>query len=175
MSEEMSQYLEELKERNPLSSAVSLMRRAIDNPKSKKFAIIGRCVQCVHGVDDEGWRERIRSCDPVACALHPVRPYQSGDDDEGATDAAETTARKELVKATSFDPVAKAAADPHSRRKAINAYCWQCMGGGSHPNVQHMIAGCGIDTCLIHHVRPYQRMAENGSDGDSVTAPLKVA
>ena len=90
MTDEASQYLDELKERDPLSAAVSLMRRSLDNPKSKKFAIVGRCVQCVHGVDDEGWRERIRSCNPIACALHPVRPYQGGDEDEDSSHAEET-------------------------------------------------------------------------------------
>jgi len=166
----MPQYLDRLAVDNSTSTAVNLMQRAARNPKSKKYAMVARCVQCEHGVDDEGWHERIRNC-RAKCALHALRPYQAGDEDDGADKPFDEQASV----GTSFDPAIKALSNPKSRRLAINAYCWDCMGGGKQANVQRTIQECGISGCMIHPVRPYQQKPASDEDEHSVTNALMCA
>lgn len=58
-----------------------------------------------------------------------------------------------------LDPVAKAKANPKSRRLAIAAKCWDCQGGDADPGVIRRIRECGVTRCPLHHVRPYQAAA----------------
>ena len=54
------------------------VRRATADPKSLRLAINAACFQCLGGTEDDmpdpGWREEIRDCKVVTCALHSVRP-----------------------------------------------------------------------------------------------------
>lgn len=68
-----------------------------------------------------------------------------------------------------------------SRRKKINTYCWQCMGGrsdgrsGANGNIRRLICECHIESCFLHTVRPYQDWRPGIDDGDSVTGALQTA
>lgn len=55
--------------RNPIE-------RARDNPTSLRWAINGKCWDCIGGDADPNPRRRIGACEIVGCTLHPVRPYQ---------------------------------------------------------------------------------------------------
>jgi hypothetical protein len=54
------------------------------------------------------------------------------------------------------DPYQIAAADPKSLRKAVNAKCWDCQGGGADPNTRQAVGQCGITDCSLWPVRPWQ-------------------
>lgn len=58
----------------------NLMKKAKENPKSKKFAIYGQCFNCMGGTIDEmpdpGWQQSIRECTAPGCSLYPHRPYR---------------------------------------------------------------------------------------------------
>lgn len=47
------------------------------NPKSLRFAINGKCWDCVGAGADPHPRATIRACRITDCTLWPVRPYQS--------------------------------------------------------------------------------------------------
>ena len=55
-----------------------------------------------------------------------------------------------------IDPLGRAALNPKSLRKAINAMCFDCQGGNADPGVTQRIRTCEIPTCPLHPVRPYQ-------------------
>lgn len=57
------------------------------------------------------------------------------------------------------DPYQIAAADPKSLRKAVNAKCWDCQGGGADPNTRQAVGQCGITDCSLWPVRPWQDAA----------------
>ncbi len=65
-----------------------------------------------------------------------------------------------------------------SRRKKINAYCWQCMGGcsdgrsGTNGNIRKLINECDTFSCFLHTVRPYQDWCAGTDPDDSVTDAL---
>lgn len=134
-------------------SPEALHERALAHPTSKRFAIHARCAQCESGDEDPGWRDRVRGCSVKACSLNTVRPYQP---DESAEDETTKEDAQEPEGGKSFDPVAKARANPKSRAMAVRAYCWTCMGGGRQPNVQSAISACSVTSCALHHVRPYR-------------------
>lgn len=47
--------------------------------KSPTKAIKAKCIDCM-GCED--YRNRVRDCKTVTCALHPYRPYQTEEGDE---------------------------------------------------------------------------------------------
>jgi len=49
----------------------------------REAAINGKCWDCQGGQSDPGIRERIGTCPVASCCLHPVRPYQRGEGEEG--------------------------------------------------------------------------------------------
>ena len=57
------------------------LEKAAKNPKSLRFAINGKCFDCQGRDGDPGVRVRIRECPVTRCPLHPVRPYQTRDDE----------------------------------------------------------------------------------------------
>lgn len=151
MSETLNEYVDRLERGAGKTMVIQLYRRALDNPKSLAFATHARCVQCSHGTDNEGWVDRVRYCRPRRCALHAVRPYQ------------DSTGEK------------------LSRRKAISAYCWDCMGGqeggrsGANGNVRKLIHECTIESCFIHNFRPYQDWRQTVDVESGVTGALPAA
>lgn len=56
-----------------------------------------------------------------------------------------------------LDPIEKAARNPKSLRLAINAKCWDCVGGPADPAPRRRIGECAQTRCSLHPVRPYQR------------------
>ena len=54
--------------------------------------------------------------------------------------------------------VRRALADPKSLRLAINAACFQCLGGTMEdmpdPGWREAIRDCTVTTCALHSVRP---------------------
>lgn len=75
---------------------------------------------------------------------------------------AELRARGELVR---LNPIDKAKANPTSLRLAITAKCYDCEGQDADPGVRQRIGTCGIKTCPLWPVRPWQRLAA-GEDDD---------
>lgn len=58
------------------------IQKAASNPKSLRLAISAKCWDCQGAEADPDIRGRIGSCPVTKCPLHPVRPYQRGDDGE---------------------------------------------------------------------------------------------
>jgi len=59
-------------------------------------------------------------------------------------------------------PLAKAQADPLSPRKAINAFCYECMGGDGEPNAKVHVRNCTAPKCLLFQLRPWQQKKGGG-------------
>lgn len=62
---------------------LSPAEKAARNPKSLRLAINAKCFDCVGADADPGPRGRVRDCHIATCSLHPVRPWQTSDDDSG--------------------------------------------------------------------------------------------
>jgi len=60
-----------------------------------------------------------------------------------------------LLKVTS--PTQRAFADPKSLRKAITAFCFECMGGDGEPGARKHVRGCTSPNCPLFRVRPWQQ------------------
>lgn len=57
----------------------------------------------------------------------------------------------------SYDPIAKAKANPKSLRAAINGKCWDCVGADADPNPRGRIRDCTSEaTCTLWPLRPYR-------------------
>lgn len=56
-----------------------------------------------------------------------------------------------LIEVVQLSPVEKLAKNPKSLRLAINAMCYQCMGG-----YKNEIKGCTATGCALYNVRPYR-------------------
>lgn len=56
---------------------------------------------------------------------------------------------------TGYDPIAIARRNPQSKKRAIAAFCCQCMGGVI-PNWRNDIRGCTAPGCPLFPHRPYQ-------------------
>lgn len=55
-----------------------------------------------------------------------------------------------------LDPLEKAARNPKSMRLAINAMCWDCVGGNADPSPRQRIRDCEIPKCPLWPLRPHQ-------------------
>ncbi len=64
------------------------------------------------------------------------------------------------IKVVVLSPIEKAAKHPSSLRMAVNAMCWDCVGAGADANPRGAIRQCGIQTCPLWNVRPYQAKDE---------------
>ena len=160
----MQVYIDDLESKSPGSLALAALKRALENPTSAKLAIAARCAQCENGFDDTGYHDRVRACPITSCPLHPVRspqPNQADDELPEDSEAEPREAEPDLGTGKSFDPVARAREKPASRRLAVRAYCWLCMGGGKNVNTQNMIRDCPTENCTLHHRRPYKRQIES--------------
>jgi hypothetical protein len=70
--------------------------------------------------------------------------------------AKQSAMREQGIVIKKRDPYQIAAADPKSLRKAVNAKCWDCQGGGADPNTRQAVGQCGITDCSLWPVRPWQ-------------------
>lgn len=132
----------ELKGKNPIL-------RALKNPDSVADAIRAYCYDCMGGhPSNVGTKtefvNRIRDCDLLHCALWLHRPYQDGAE-KAANIAAAETAAKQLPRLTGtgdVDLTDTYARNPQARRKALNAKCWQCIGGRTDAAPRKQISNC---------------------------------
>jgi hypothetical protein len=69
--------------------------------------------------------------------------------------------REQGIAPERLDPIEKARRNPKSLRMAINAKCWDCMGGMSDPGIRERIGACSLVACSLNPVRPYQRGQED--------------
>lgn len=62
-------------------------------------------------------------------------------------------------------PLERLAADPKSLRKAINAYCYGCVGGeGGGQNPYRLVRECPSTACELYAVRPWQQKGADESE-----------
>jgi len=54
---------------------------------------------------------------------------------------------------------------PHSMRAAINAKCWDCVGGGEDAGWQWSIGNCTDTECGLLNFRPYQHKLGQEPEG----------
>ena len=58
----------------------NLIRKALDDPRSKTKAIAAFCFSCFGGtakeLPDPGWKRMIRTCTASTCPLYLHRPYR---------------------------------------------------------------------------------------------------
>lgn len=69
---------------------------------------------------------------------------------------------------TAQNPLAKVAKFPESRSSAINAKCYECLGGTKEDlrtqnSVVNMIRGCSSSDCPLWHLRPYTSSPEGSN------------
>lgn len=60
---------------------------------------------------------------------------------------------------TDTNPIIRLREDKKSRKKAIEAFCAQCVGCSDtrlEPGFRTMIRECTATGCALHHFRPYQ-------------------
>lgn len=68
---------------------------------------------------------------------------------------------------TRASPTDKARADPYSLRKAITAFCYECMGGDGEPGARQHVRNCTSPKCPLYAVRPWQKDDNTGDSQDS--------
>ena len=131
------------------------IEKALKHP-SYPNAVAGICYDCMGGHGDDANTKkavsaRVRECHLCRCPLWTVRPWRPVE--QQAQDLATAQAcRQQADESRALDLIelanktAKTAyAHPTSKRQAIQAYCWQCLG--RHPKT------CKIDTCTAWLVR----------------------
>lgn len=64
------------------------------------------------------------------------------------------------IEVVQLNPIQRLAKNPKSLRCAINAMCYQCMGG-----YRQEIKGCTAHDCALYNVRPYQTKGVSEEDG----------
>lgn len=68
----------------------------------------------------------------------------------------EKVANGEIERTPPKNPKQKWEEDKTSLRKAVNAQCWNCMGGDDGDNVIGEIRKCSSKVCTLWYVRPYK-------------------
>jgi len=58
---------------------------------------------------------------------------------------------------TGSTPLDRLERHPNSRKAAIDAFCWQCMGGANH-GTRRMIRECTAPRCALFRFRPFQHV-----------------
>ncbi len=54
-------------------------------------------------------------------------------------------------------PTQRALAAPKSLRKAVTAFCFECVGGDGEPGARNQVRNCTAHRCPLFGVRPWQR------------------
>lgn len=65
------------------------------------------------------------------------------------------------IEVVQLNPIQKLEKNPKSLRLAINAMCYQCMGG-----YRQEIKNCTAQSCALYNVRPYQTKVVSEEYGD---------
>jgi len=60
-------------------------------------------------------------------------------------------------------PIDRLRRKPGSRKAAIDAFCWDCMGGDGNVGVTRMIRDCTSPSCPLFSFRPYQKKKASSS------------
>lgn len=148
-------------------------RAAKTSPPSKAVAIKAMCWDCVGRGDGAGAKADIAKCSAFDCPIWPLRPWKHLAD-EGWGSAQRAAAIDAL---DDGHPTKKAAQEEESRRKAIDAKCYECMGGEDCTSVQLRTL---IATCSAHFpqgsqgeyrgcpIWPHRRWKTVGQRGASV-------
>lgn len=63
---------------------------------------------------------------------------------------------KSLGKLGRLSPFEKVKASPKSLRKAVTAFCYECMGGDGEQGARGHVRNCTAKQCPLYHVRPWQ-------------------
>lgn len=66
-------------------------------------------------------------------------------------------ARKAAGLGATAGPLEKARAEPKSMRKAITAFCYECMGGDGEPGARGFVRDCTAPQCALYPLRPWQK------------------
>lgn len=75
-----------------------------------------------------------------------------------------TRAKREAGEAIErLDPIEKARRKPTSLRLAVNAKCAQCVCWHGDANPRRRIRDCGVPSCSLYPLRPYQRGDDEGA------------
>ena len=135
--------LREAKEAGIVIKHASPMEKAADRKRSYPLAARAMCWHCVGEGADVNAKETIRHCSQPPCPLWPLRQWQ-----------AQTVLKQEHIRKriSKNDPMATAAEDPTSYRKAIAAKCYECMGGS-----KLLVHLCTSTGCPLHTRRPWQK------------------
>lgn len=64
-----------------------------------------------------------------------------------------------LLRVTS--PTQKAQEDPKSYKKAVVAFCYECMGGDGEPKARDHVRNCTAPKCPLFLVRPWKTKEVN--------------
>ena len=54
-------------------------------------------------------------------------------------------------------PIDRLKRNPRSRKAAVDAFCWGCMGGDGNVGVPSMIRECSSPGCSLFGFRPFQK------------------
>jgi hypothetical protein len=54
-------------------------------------------------------------------------------------------------------PIDRHRRKPGSRKAAVDAFCWSCLGGDGNVGVPGMIRECSSPGCSLFGFRPYQK------------------
>lgn len=70
---------------------------------------------------------------------------------------AQKNALKSLGMLQVSSPTQKAHAAPKSLRKAVTAFCYECVGGDGEPGARNHVRNCTAPNCALFAVRPWQK------------------
>lgn len=101
------------------------LQHAMRDSNSLAKAVKAQCFECVGRGEDSGTRREIGNCTAWRCPLWQHRPYQK----QAPKDFGIQQRKAAVAEYAQPSKQAYAAADPTSRRKAVAAFCWDCMGG----------------------------------------------
>lgn len=67
-------------------------------------------------------------------------------------------AKRESGELKVLNPIEKAADNPKSLRLAVNAFCWDCVGGDADPGPKQRVRDCAVQGCPLWSHRPWQKI-----------------
>lgn len=129
--------------------------------RSLQPAIRAKCVYCQGGGNGLSSRQLVGDCQIATCPLWPLRPWKHHY--QGASMTPEE--RADLVSKSDGNyymtddsiPVRlNAAKHPESRSSAVDAMCFECVGGYCDSNPRGQVRDCAVTGCPLWTVRPWQ-------------------
>jgi len=80
---------------------------------------------------------------------------------------------KSLGKLVRLSPYQKAQNNPKSLRKAVTAFCYECMGGDGEQGARGHVRNCTAYKCPLYKVRPWQESEQDAeAANDEPTPPM---